>query len=356
MPLIDLRGKNLSGKHSRSKVVVDRLEYKMNVRETFSFRLNMANVSGSNFTKNLTNVTTEGKPRNVALENSFITAIIINSITCPFTVLLNVLVIMAVKRRPRLQSNSNILRACLAVTDVLTGLLTQPSFILWKTLYLLGTPYQNTVGYVSNSFFRALSVCSCLHLMLVTCERLVAIKFTTHYPYIVIKRNIKVAVISFWIVAIFWEPSRLIDEAAKIFFNLLVTFVLLSCVLCILISYVILYRETLRHRKMIKTQQLPQEEVERFVIESKALNTTVLVVGAVLLCFVPLVVIILLSQVIKLNLFISITNRSACTPCPLFRTFAMLNSLFNLLIYCWRQKEMRQSVFRLSLPQAVAPA
>ena len=35
-----------------------------------------------------------------------------------------------------------------------------------------------------------LSVCSCLHLMLVTGERLVAIKFTMHYLHIVTTKNI----------------------------------------------------------------------------------------------------------------------------------------------------------------------
>jgi len=47
---------------------------------------------------------------------SFIINLIVNGITCPFTVLINVLVIMAVKRRRRLQGNSNILLACLAAT------------------------------------------------------------------------------------------------------------------------------------------------------------------------------------------------------------------------------------------------
>ena len=63
--------------------------------------------------------------------------IIINGIACPFTVLLNLLVILVVKRRPSLQSNTNILLSCLAVTDLLTGLIAQPSFVVWKTLYVL---------------------------------------------------------------------------------------------------------------------------------------------------------------------------------------------------------------------------
>ena len=181
---------------------------------------------------------------------------IINCITCPFTVLLNVLVIMAVKRRPRLQSYTNILLACLAATDVLTGLAVQPSFILWKTFQLLGMTYDEmyTVRVCHNSLIRAVSVCSCLHLMLVNSERLIAIKFTMRYPYIVTKRNITVALIKVWVFTISYELVKPIPGEAK-FLNLLVALVqtLFSCVLFVVSAYVILYRETLRHKKKIKS-------------------------------------------------------------------------------------------------------
>ncbi|KAL9968199.1 hypothetical protein ACROYT_G026546 [Oculina patagonica] len=95
----------------------------------------MANISSSNFTNitnKLTNIGNKGEVPNALYEINSIITVIINSITCPLTVLLNMLVIMAVKRRPRLQSNTNILLACLATTDVFTGLAVQPSFIVWK--------------------------------------------------------------------------------------------------------------------------------------------------------------------------------------------------------------------------------
>ena len=63
----------------------------------------------------------------------------------------------------------------------------------------------------------------------------------------------------------------------------------------ILSSYLTLYLETLRHRKMIRTQQLPQEEEERFNKENKSLMTTVLVVGAFKLCFLPAIAVLILQ-------------------------------------------------------------
>ena len=305
---------------------------------------------------------TEGDAQNVPVQVSLISTVIINGISCPFTILLNVLVIMAVKRRPRLQTNTNILLACLAATDaVLTGLLVQPSFILWNTLQLLGwTNQETTVALLfQNSSLRTAFMLSSLHLILVTGERLMAIKFTRRYPYVVTKRNIKRAVTVLWILAIIWGIiemlTKVYSKGPKFrYINIPLAIILISCVLFITCSYVMLYRETLRQRKKIKTQQLPQEAVERFARENKALKTTVYIVGAVVICFLPIAFFPLWIASLppgvnprKLTSFYAFT--------PWIRTFGILNSLLNPLIYCWRKKEMRKFVFRFQAREVVRP-
>ena len=290
----------------------------------------------TNFTNASKMTTTEGDTANVPLKASDIITIIINSITCPFTVLLNVLVIMAVKRRPRLQTNSNILLACLAATDALTGLIMQPSFILWKIFQLLGAGNSEGLSDFHNTSLYAVFISSLLHLMLVTFERLLAIKFTMHYSNIITEKNIKIAVIGFWIIAFTSGTFRLLKMQLT-FLLVELTLILVSCIFFVVFSYMILYRETRRQQKKIKTQQLPQEEVERFTKENKALKTTVFVVGAVIFCVLPGVVYLIL-------LFAGFSRSSLLE--SWVRTCGMLNSLLNPLIYCWRQKEMRKFVFR----------
>ena len=142
----------------------------------------MATFSSANST-NATNTTSrEGDTTDVPSVAGFIIIIIINTITCPFTVLLNLLVIKAIKSTPRLRTNSNILLACLAVTDSLTGLLGQPLFVLSKIFQLFGL---SDSGTIENCYFTTAIVivtASYFHLMLVTLERLIAIKFTMQYP------------------------------------------------------------------------------------------------------------------------------------------------------------------------------
>ena len=47
--------------------------------------------------------------------------LVVSIITCPVVISLNVLVIVAVKTKARLNTNSNIVLACLAATDGLVG-------------------------------------------------------------------------------------------------------------------------------------------------------------------------------------------------------------------------------------------
>ena len=162
-----------------------------------SFRFNMVNFSANS--TNVTNVTSrEGDTADVSSMAGAINVIIINTITCPFTFLL---VIKAVKSTPRLRTNSNILLACLAVTDSLTGLLGQPLFVLTKIFQLFGL---SDSGTVENCYFTTVVVivtASYFHLMLVTLERLIAIKFTMQYPNFITDEKMKRAVLVVWILA-----------------------------------------------------------------------------------------------------------------------------------------------------------
>ena len=101
----------------------------------------MANLTASN-TTNITkemDSSTQDETQQAYRVVYLIFNITINTIACPFTIGLNTLVIVAIKRRPSLQSNANIMLACLAVTDVLTGLTSQPLFIIWNLSQLVGT-------------------------------------------------------------------------------------------------------------------------------------------------------------------------------------------------------------------------
>ena len=295
----------------------------------------MATFSSANSTNATNRTSREGDTTDVPSVAGFIIIIIINTITCPFTVLLNLLVIKAIKSTPRLRTNSNILLACLAVTDSLTGLLGQPLFVLSKIFQLFGLSDSGTVETCYFTTVIVIVTASYFHLMLVTLERLLAIKFTMQYPNIN-DEKMKRAVLVVWILAFINGTFRVLKMSLVVrFFSVLLT---LSCILFLAFAYFVMYRETRLQQEKIKTQQLPQQGVERFTRENRALKTIVFVVGAVIICLLPLCFCLILLG----TCFCDICNTIA----PLARTCAMLNSLVNPLIYCWRQKEMRKVIFR----------
>ena len=182
--------------------------------------------------------------------------------------------------------------------------------------------------------------------MLVTGERLVAIKFTMRYPFIVTKKTITVAVISCWIVSLTPVIFKFmgVPEIRSLAVPGFLLFVVSSCIIFVVFVYAVLYLETRRHPKLIKGRQMPQEEVQRFLKENKALQTTVYVVGAVAVCYLPLAL-----QIANL-----LKKRTAIIAPEWIRTVVLLNSLLNPLVYCWRQKEIRKFVFKTKT-QAVNP-
>ena len=98
---------------------------------------------------------------------------VLNIITCPFTIVLNSLVMIAVKTKERLKTNSNISLGCLAVTDVLMGAIGQPIFAAFMISTLQGDTSNEhcTLQRRSRIVVRSLVGASIRHLVLISVER-----------------------------------------------------------------------------------------------------------------------------------------------------------------------------------------
>ena len=70
---------------------------------------------------------------------SLISISVVNLLMSPWTVFLNFLVVFAVKTTSRLRNNCNILLACLAGTDFMTGAIGQPLFVAEQIYRLTGS-------------------------------------------------------------------------------------------------------------------------------------------------------------------------------------------------------------------------
>ena len=176
-------------------------------------------------------------------------------------------------------------------------------------------------------------------------ERLIAIKFTMQYSNVMTNNNLKIEVSAIWIFGFMNGIFKALKMNLALYY--IGSLITISCVVFVAFAYVILYHETRRHRRKIKTQQLPQGEVERSTKENKALKTTVFVVGAVIVSLLP-------AGFCFIGLAKDLFDTCPINE-PLWQTCVMLNSLVNPLIYCFRQKEMRKVVFR-KRTQVIYPA
>ena len=99
--------------------------------------------------------------------------LILNILSCPVIIVMNVLVILAVKTRHQLQNNHNILLACLAGTDLLVGTVTQPSFIAAEVFVIAGGSvaiYCDIKSNVCGLLMNFSVVASLLHLVSISVE------------------------------------------------------------------------------------------------------------------------------------------------------------------------------------------
>ena len=134
---------------------------------------------------------------------------VINSIAVIPTIVLNAMVIYVVASTQRLRSESNILLACLAGTDLLTGLVCQPTRIAMEIKRILGVGQFCTALEKMNSVTTvALLFASLGHLVLISIDRYIAIKKPLRYPAIITKQRIKVGVILVWAAGLFVTTTR----------------------------------------------------------------------------------------------------------------------------------------------------
>ncbi|RMX37572.1 hypothetical protein pdam_00016614 [Pocillopora damicornis] len=147
--------------------------------------------------------------------------LVILIITCPFTIVLNVMVIFAVKKKRRLQTTSNIALACLATTDTIVGIFAYPIIISYEILILQGEisgevcQLQDAARYLASVALFS----SFVHLVLMTAERYIAIKHTLTHHGTITKTRVLIASVVAWIVSAVLQILGIIDRKISITVN-----------------------------------------------------------------------------------------------------------------------------------------
>ena len=282
-------------------------------------------------------------------------------ITALPTILLNALVIFAVATRRRLRNNSTILLASLAGADLLTGLVVLPFAFAIDLKRLLGFDSFCLLEKAFTVTLAMVTYASISHLVMISIDRFIAIKYPLRYQEIVTETRILISIVLAWgftlLVTINELVLALIDsDSAYSIYSHVNTIIQIAIgtlsIVVISLSYGYIYSETRRQVKRLKAEQLPQEEVQRIRNDRTAATTLAIILIVLVATYLPTIVLTALSSSIAAPpRFICITWSGVGGTC-------VLGPLCNPIIYCWRMKNLRRTfleILHLRQPENTLP-
>ena len=268
--------------------------------------------------------------------------IVIHATTFPFAIVLNLLVMIAVKTKARLQSMSNIALACLASTDVMVGLVVQPLLVALIVQLIKGetTAGACSIQSATGLFITFFCFSSSLHLFLITVDRYIAIMRPYIYIQTVTKARILIATGLAWTLSVIVHIVSLIDEEL---FRTIISVVVVSLVAIIAVCNIIVYREVHRHEKQIAAQQVDVATRENFLSQKRAFKLTLTIIALLVISFLPVIMFRRLKEPLKR--IVSFDTLS----CIFMAVYSLpaFNSFVNPFIYCIRLRQFRVSFIEL---------
>ena len=276
---------------------------------------------------------------------AFYVTITTKSIASPFAVLLNLLIIVAVRNRRALQKNSNILLTSMAVADLLVGAVSMPLTIASDILLLrkkLSLKICKIAGANQIVLYSAVSS-SFYHLTFIAWERYVAIVKWTNYKNIITKTRLKICAVVAWVLAAITAILVPILSVAEVDQRVIVALSIFSAsktVLCVAIigyCYITLYLYV-RKRKNNEINQVSARANAK--LEKSIAKATGTVTAALLVSYVPSIIVLFLGDAVPFLRTSSYFRWS--------QLLIQMNSLFNPIVYCFSMnRTFRNEVFEM---------
>ena len=164
----------------------------------------------------------------------------------------NALILIALHKVTSIYPPTKLLFRCLAVTDLLVGLISQPLYVTFLFRFFTAWNVNNTaIMRADEFFFSLLPAVSLLTSSAISLDRLLALLLGLRYRHTVTLRRVWLVIVCFWLisalgatVSIIYEHP-ILPEISPWLFSSLLTFSLLVSVL----SYVKIFK-TLRYRQV----------------------------------------------------------------------------------------------------------
>ena len=258
----------------------------------------------------------------------------------------NSLILVALKESS-LHPPSRVLYRCLAITDLLVGLVVHPLAAIYFMSFIHEDwgRYRWTYHAVFVSGYALCSV-SLSTMTAISVDRLLALLLGLRYRQIVTVKRIQVILVTFWIAAgVFTSFYSLIYHIT--FWSIFVATV--SCLMISSASYTKIFRVLRLHHTQIQdhAQQHPsQPNALNIARYRKAVYNALCVQVALLVCYLPYCILAILRTFTKISATHLVVSEALTV------VFVSFNSTLNPFIYCWKISEVRQAV-KLTLRQTL---
>ena len=270
---------------------------------------------------------------------NIITVSLVNFVTAPLAVFLNFLAIYTIYRRKTLRTLSNLVLCSLALTDMLTGLVSQPLFatLMMTSAFCVSFCFINTFTIIIGNILSSISMAS---LFLINLDRHISIFYPFYYEkFKEGKLKVLVIVIVIWLINIFVVSASLATPGMVLTTIAASTFALVIFIWSFYVNIraILVVRKIQRQIKSSYTSTASNAGLENkrnSEVMSRATRIVSTIIGSMLFCYMPFVVFTVfeLSTNLPFNAWVWIS------------TLVFLNSLSNPLVYFLQMKEMREEM------------
>lgn len=275
--------------------------------------------------------------------NVMLSFCVLNLVFSFVAVLGNFLVIHALWKASLIPPTIKTLFLSLAISDLAVGILSQPMFGVISAVMLrrLSNGQHNfalfcpTVLTVCYYFMFGLSFASFLNVIIITLDRLLAVRLHLRYQELVTLKRLIIVLVALWITSaigtsifIFLPQGSRLTGAVIDFLGIILTTVV----------YIYIYKVVRFHRNQIRCHfQVQNRQGLEITRQNKSAYNALIVYIVFVACYLPLFTAFILLTVDNFRSAFLVYDHVSIF-------FAFLNSSLNPLLYCWRYREIRVNV------------
>ena len=256
----------------------------------------------------------------------------------------NTLILIALHKVTSIYPPTKLLFRCLAVTDLLVGLISQPLYVTTFFPEFTAWNVNVTILLTDEFFFRLLTAVSLLTSASISVDRLLALLLGLRYRHTVTLRRVWVVILCFWLISALQATSGIIlfkhPKLPEIVFWIFCALLTLSLLVSVF-SYAKIFK-TLRQRNTQQGQPNGLNEGGNQLNTARYKKTVYSIAWvqlALLICYFPY------NLLGLLRLFDNVSHSTEMYILwESFVTLLYLNSSLNPALYCWRIRHVNQEV------------